>query len=84
MKQYLLIPIEKINSRIKELNKIGYDSNLYDGNGKITNENWNKSLIQQENLGSFKELEKLKSKGEIIEDVPQTYGKDYKLIKTIK
>lgn len=70
MKQYLLIPISEIDSSIEELNKLYKKQMSLFGNS-----------IADVNIS---ELNSLKSKGEIVEDVSHTYGKGYKLIKTIK
>lgn len=32
----------------------------------------------------YNEIKKLQEKGEIVENIPHTYGEDYKLLKTIK
>lgn len=70
MKQYLLIPIEEISKRISYLER-EIDNNLG-------------SVLADYDSHEKQILERLHQKGEIVEDVPHTYGKDYKLIKTIK
>lgn len=92
MKQYLLIPISEIDSRIEELNKL-YKKQMFLFDNSIVDVN-------------ISELNSLKSEGEIVEiennkltdlfkeyshfNTKQTFEsfivneKDYKLIKTIK
>lgn len=69
MKQYLLIEISEINSRIKEL---GHLMKIADDDQSL-----------EEFSNKRDECFNLKTKGKIVKEIPHTHGKDYKLLKTI-